>query len=339
MACDDPCKARAHKHVKVCFHPKYGAWKDKATHSPNMAWSSPSSTTGTCPNTPTASSTVLSQGGKRQHSADFCLLSQVATPGRPPSTRQAPTHIDGWDMPMKLPLNAGNNHCLDGVSIPWNDYQHEQDQRAWEWEAHRWQQQSATVSQTTQSSRPSALPQSSKGNPSAEGCGEESVEAFERSLGINRIQNEGSTLMLKNIPNRYTQMMLIDLLNSKLGFYGTYDFLYLPIDFRNRCNMGYAFVNFLDKETAYKFRSVMHRRKLPACHSNKICEIAYARVQGLEANVEHYRNSPINGVPVPAYRPKLFKNGVEYPFPPPDAPLPSIQLRAPRVPPQQDYPQ
>ncbi|CAE8740656.1 unnamed protein product, partial [Polarella glacialis] len=51
-----------------------------------------------------------------------------------------------------------------------------------------------------------------------------------------------TTVMLRNIPNKYTRQMLIDQLHS-LGFLGDIDYLYLPIDFANRCNVGYCFVN------------------------------------------------------------------------------------------------
>merc|ERR1719399_2372394 len=81
-----------------------------------------------------------------------------------------------------------------------------------------------------------------------------------------------------------------------------------------------------------RFYKVMHHHKLPAYNSQKICEVCYARVQGQQRNIEHYRNSPVNGIPVAAYRPLIFdKNGIEIPFPQPDAPLPPIQLRQPKV--------
>lgn len=41
-----------------------------------------------------------------------------------------------------------------------------------------------------------------------------------------------TTVMIKNIPNKYTQKMLLQTIDKK--FAGTYDFLYLPIDFKAR---------------------------------------------------------------------------------------------------------
>lgn len=47
---------------------------------------------------------------------------------------------------------------------------------------------------------------------------------------INLNQDTRTTIMIKNIPNKYTQKMLLQAIDKK--FYGTYDFLYLPIDFK-----------------------------------------------------------------------------------------------------------
>jgi hypothetical protein len=58
-----------------------------------------------------------------------------------------------------------------------------------------------------------------------------------------------TTVMIKNIPNRYTQTSLLAEIDA-LGFADSYDFCHMPIDMVNACNVGYAFVNFARPESA-----------------------------------------------------------------------------------------
>jgi hypothetical protein len=61
------------------------------------------------------------------------------------------------------------------------------------------------------------------------------------------VEDRRTTLMIKNIPNKYTQKMLLQTMDEQ--FRGGYDFFYLPIDFKNKCNVGYAFINLARLET------------------------------------------------------------------------------------------
>ncbi|KAK5082928.1 hypothetical protein LTR05_006810 [Lithohypha guttulata] len=51
-----------------------------------------------------------------------------------------------------------------------------------------------------------------------------------------------TTIMIRNIPNRVDQAAMKMMLD--MTSFGRYDFMYLRIDFNNKCNVGYAFVNF-----------------------------------------------------------------------------------------------
>jgi len=150
--------------------------------------------------------------------------------------------------------------------------------------------------------------------------------------GVDEAQSKFTTVMLRNIPNKYTREMIIQQLNRE--FAGTYDFLYLPIDFKNKCNVGYAFINFRNGDTCSvfvsQFNGVDVRKCLPGLNSKKIVEVTPARVQGFTENVRRLKNSPVMNQlrEHPEWMPLLFNDrGFEEPFPKPDQPLPPVKPR------------
>merc|ERR1719410_207947 len=96
-----------------------------------------------------------------------------------------------------------------------------------------------------------------------------------------------TTVMMRNIPNRYTQLMLLEEISSA-GFAGTYDFLYLPIDPETNANKGYVFINFVDSESAWRFKGVYEGTQMKCFNSSKFVSVSPATLQGLEANYAHY---------------------------------------------------
>jgi RNA recognition motif-containing protein len=100
-----------------------------------------------------------------------------------------------------------------------------------------------------------------------------------------------TTLMIKNIPNKYDQDMLLTTVDKK--YRGLYDFFYLPIDFKNKCNVGYAFVNFIQPVTIAQFYEDFNNKKWEKFNSEKVCKIAYARIQGKNQLIEHFKNSSL----------------------------------------------
>ena len=83
--------------------------------------------------------------------------------------------------------------------------------------------------------------------------------------------------MIKNIPNKYTQKMLLQTIDEQ--FSRQYDFFYLPIDFKNKCNVGYAFINMVQPKFIVPFMARFNQRKWERFNSEKVCHISYARIQ------------------------------------------------------------
>ncbi|KAF4745090.1 hypothetical protein FOZ63_026622 [Perkinsus olseni] len=123
-----------------------------------------------------------------------------------------------------------------------------------------------------------------------------------------------TTMMIRNVPKRYTQRMLIQELTGR-GFEGTFDFFYLPTDISSGRNLGYAFVNFLTPALAATFKSVFHKLQLPGSGSlstfgdaaganNNCLSISVAVVQGLKRNLDNLvRNASVHRIKNPEYLP------------------------------------
>eukprot|EP00439_Symbiodinium_sp_Y106_P076059 s234_g15.t1 len=125
-------------------------------------------------------------------------------------------------------------------------------------------------------------------------------EQFEKGDAAKKV----TTLMLRNVPNAYDREALMAEL-ANLGFEGSFDFLYLPIDTSTKNNVGYAFVNFCDEEACMKcmnalrgyfFKGQPYNRRRPAI-------VSVAHLQGLEANLQHYSRTQVFNARLPCQRP------------------------------------
>lgn len=111
-------------------------------------------------------------------------------------------------------------------------------------------------------------------------------------IDIEKIKNAEdlrTCVMVRNIPNKYTQNAFISEVNK--NHVGQYDFVYLPIDFANDANIGYAFINFVHPLFILDFFTEFHGSKWQRYKSPKICEIKYGRISGLQALKEHFAKS------------------------------------------------
>lgn len=111
--------------------------------------------------------------------------------------------------------------------------------------------------------------------------------------------------------------MLLDEVNVQHE--GTYDFFYLPIDFKNRCNVGYCFINFLEPRFLTAFVMEFNGQRWRSFNSEKICSVTFARIQGKHAMIARFQNSSLLDKD-DEYQPLLFVSegpdrGKPEPFP------------------------
>lgn len=138
------------------------------------------------------------------------------------------------------------------------------------------------------------------------------------------------TLMLRSLPSAhgFSRDVLMELLDNE-GFKTKYNFVYTPIDFHTERLMGFAFVNFINHEEALRAKVQLDGFSSWGVQSKKVCEVRWGdpSMQGLQANIEHYRSSPVMHESVPhKNRPVILSDGVIQDFPPP-----TKKIRAPRL--------
>ncbi len=119
----------------------------------------------------------------------------------------------------------------------------------------------------------------------------QSKKKFELNLDIKKIINledRRTTIMIKNIPNKFNRDLLINIIDQ--NFKGTYDIFILPTDSNNIKNYGYSFINFTSSYYIPYFYYLFNGKKWSSTNSLKICEITYSKIQGRKNLLSHYSN-------------------------------------------------
>lgn len=99
-------------------------------------------------------------------------------------------------------------------------------------------------------------------------------------------EDRRTTLMIKNIPNKFNKEILINILDKK--FKGFYDILIIPTNTQDNKNFGYAFINFTHSLHIVYFYHLFNESRWNYTNSKKICQITYSKIQGKSKLKKHY---------------------------------------------------
>ena len=134
-------------------------------------------------------------------------------------------------------------------------------------------------------------------------------------LDILNCKDSRTTLMIKNIPNKYTISSFLEEING--NFKETYDIFYLPIDYVNKCNLGFAFINFVESFHIILFYELYRGKRWKKFNSDKKCELLYAKFQGKNELISHFEKGKVLSFNSEDKRPLIL---------PTPNPLPKINL-------------
>jgi hypothetical protein len=135
-----------------------------------------------------------------------------------------------------------------------------------------------------------------------------------------------TTLVIKNVHTHSKRDDLCNLLDIH-GFMGHYDFIYVPANFKTLSSFGYAFVNFVNGESAQSAMEYFNDFCWTFEDAESMLKVSWSDPhQGLDVHVDRYRNCPVMHRSVSdEYKPILLSNGVRIVFP-----APTKALSAPR---------
>ena len=129
------------------------------------------------------------------------------------------------------------------------------------------------------------------------------------------IPSSTTTLMVRNIPTRFSSITLLETLKD-YGFEGLFDFFYLPMDFKTEKNCGYCFINFLIHETCKEFANIFQGIQLKASTSHKCIDIVVSKRQGLYDNIAVFADSDMLTCKFRRddFKPMIMRNGEMVPL-------------------------
>jgi hypothetical protein len=126
--------------------------------------------------------------------------------------------------------------------------------------------------------------------------------------------SQRTTLIVRQVPREITRQRAVQALEEQ-GLGNDIDFLYCPLDYISKKGFGYVLLNFTSPRTAVHFRERFQGQPaswLVAGHASPL-DIVWAigeSRQGLQANIDRYRNSPVMHSIVPdEFKPIVLSRG------------------------------
>lgn len=125
-----------------------------------------------------------------------------------------------------------------------------------------------------------------------------------KQIAVCEDREPQTTLAIRNLPYSLSQQDLMQALDDA-GFAGLYDFVYLPHKFKEHRNVGFAFVNFIDGQSAERFMSEWQNTHRFA-GMRKSVNITPASMQGREANQQKATSRKMERVKNASFRPMFW---------------------------------